>query len=173
MNHSDFNVSGKPAKEHKRHPSCLFSSLQPLHLTHNLYSLAGHIFSRSYTRLWRPGYLSRYSDSLRAGRSVERIPVRGGGCEFFPSIQTGTGAHPASYTMGTGSFLGVKRPGRGADHPPPSKRRAHERVGLYLYSPSGPSWPVIRWSLPLQLVLKHARLNTSSAMKEFLKKAGR
>jgi hypothetical protein len=22
--------------------------------------------------------------------------------------------------MGTGSFLGVKRPGRGADHPPPS-----------------------------------------------------
>jgi hypothetical protein len=29
-------------------------------------------------------------------------------------------AHPASCTMGTGSFQGVKRPGRGADHPPPS-----------------------------------------------------
>jgi len=27
------------------------------------------------------------------------------------------GAHPASYTMGTGSFPGVKRPGRGFDHP--------------------------------------------------------
>jgi hypothetical protein len=26
---------------------------------------------------------------------------------------------PASCTMGTGSFPGVKRPGRGADHPPP------------------------------------------------------
>jgi hypothetical protein len=26
-------------------------------------------------------------------------------------------AHPASCTMGTGSFPGVKRPGRGADHP--------------------------------------------------------
>ena len=38
---------------------------------------------------------------------------------------------------------GVKRPGRGADHPPPSKCRGHERVGLYLYSPSGPQWPVI------------------------------
>jgi hypothetical protein len=25
-----------------------------------------------------------------------------------------------SCTMGTGSFPGVKRPGRGADHPPPS-----------------------------------------------------
>ena len=33
--------------------------------------------------------------------------------------------------------------GRGADHPPSSKRRGHERVGLYLYSPSGPQWPVI------------------------------
>ena len=43
----------------------------------------------------------------------------------------------------TGSFPGVKRPRRGADHPPPTKRRGHERVGLYLYSPSGPSWPVI------------------------------
>ena len=45
--------------------------------------------------------------------------------------------------MGTGSFPGVKRPGRGADHPPPSKRQGHERVELYLYSPSGPSWPVM------------------------------
>ena len=27
-------------------------------------------------------------------------------------------AHPASYTMGTGSFPGVKRPGRGVNHPP-------------------------------------------------------
>ena len=46
-------------------------------------------------------------------------------------------------TMGTGSFAGVKRPGRGADHPPPSKCRGQERVGLYFYSPSGPSWPVM------------------------------
>jgi hypothetical protein len=27
---------------------------------------------------------------------------------------------PPIRTMGTGSFSGVKRPGRGADHPPPS-----------------------------------------------------
>jgi hypothetical protein len=32
----------------------------------------------------------------------------------------GPGAHPASCTMGTGCFSGVKRPGRGADHPLPS-----------------------------------------------------
>jgi hypothetical protein len=28
-------------------------------------------------------------------------------------------AHPVSYTMGTGSFPGLNRPGRGADYPPP------------------------------------------------------
>ena len=46
-------------------------------------------------------------------------------------------------TMGAGHFPGVKRPERRAVHPPPSKCRGHERVGLYLYSPSGHSWPVI------------------------------
>ena len=40
------------------------------------------------------------------------------GARFFVSVQTGPGTHPASYTMGTGSFPGVKRPGRGVDHPP-------------------------------------------------------
>jgi hypothetical protein len=33
---------------------------------------------------------------------------------------------------------GVKRPGRGADHPPPSSAEVKERVDLYLYSP--PLW---------------------------------
>ena len=75
-----------------------------------------------------------------------RIPV---GTRFSTPVQTGPGAHPASYTTGIGSFPGVKRPGRGADHPPPSKCRGHERVGLYLYSPSGFQWPFIGRTLPL------------------------
>ena len=37
---------------------------------------------------------------------------------FSAPVQTGPGAYPASCTMGTGSFPGVKRPERGADHPP-------------------------------------------------------
>jgi hypothetical protein len=41
------------------------------------------------------------------------------GARFFAHVQTGPGAHPAYCTMGTGSSPGVKRPGRGADHPPP------------------------------------------------------
>ena len=40
------------------------------------------------------------------------------GVIFSSSVQTGPGVHPASYTVGTGSFLGVKRPGHGVDHPP-------------------------------------------------------
>jgi len=45
------------------------------------------------------------------------IESRWGGGEIFRKVQTGRGANPASYIMGTGSFPGVKRPGRGVDHP--------------------------------------------------------
>ena len=62
----------------------------------------------------------------------------------FP-VQTGPGAHPAFCTMGTGSFVGVKRPGRDVDHSLPSSTEVKERVKLYLYSLSGPSWPVLGW----------------------------
>jgi hypothetical protein len=48
------------------------------------------------------------------------IPDRG--FSSSPRVQTGSGAHPASYPMGTGDpFPGGKaRPGRDADHSPPS-----------------------------------------------------
>jgi len=45
--------------------------------------------------------------------------------------------------MGTGSFPGVKRPGRGVDHPSPSSAEVEGRVELYVCSPSGLSWPVL------------------------------
>ena len=51
------------------------------------------------------------------------------------------------YKMGAGSFPGVKRPGRGVDHPPPPSAEVKERVEPYI-SPSAPSWPVLRWTLP-------------------------
>jgi hypothetical protein len=82
-----------------------------------------------------PGKLSRYSDWLRAGRFGNRIPVSG---RFIAQVQTGPGAHPVSCTMGTGSFPGVKRPGRGADHPPLLSPRSRKSRAIPL-PPSGPS----------------------------------
>jgi hypothetical protein len=75
----------------------------------------------------------------------------GWGARFSTPVQTDTGAHPASYTMGTGSFLLVKRPGRGADHRPASSAEVEERVELYIPSLSERSWPVLGRSLPLPL----------------------
>ena len=73
-----------------------------------LLALPGICINLRLTR-WA-GWLSRYSDWLRAGRSRDRIPVV---ARFSAPVQTGPGAHPASCTMGTGSFPGVKS-GRGA-----------------------------------------------------------
>jgi hypothetical protein len=51
-----------------------------------------------------------------------RSPTEAEDFSSSPCIQTGSGAHPAPYPMGTrGSFPGGKaRPGRDADHSPPS-----------------------------------------------------
>ena len=79
--------------------------------------------------------------ALRVGRSGDRISV--GGRDFpYPSrLALGHTQPPVQWV--TGLSQGVKRPVRGADHPSPSKCRGQDRVGLYLYSPSGSSWPVM------------------------------
>jgi hypothetical protein len=70
-----------------------------------------------------------------------RFPAGAGNFSLHHRDQNGSGAHPASYPMGTrGSFLGVKQPGREADHSPPSSAEVKECVGLYLHSPNTPSW---------------------------------
>jgi len=80
---------------------------------------------------------------------------------FSAPVQTGPGAHSASCTMGTGSFLGVKS-GRGVTLTPSPSSSAvgHERVELYLYSPYGPYGlyralvSVQGLKLPLPVVMK-------------------
>ena len=73
-----------------------------------------------------PGSSVGIATELRAGRSGNRIPVGRG----FPPFQTVPGAHPASYTMGTGSFPGVNY-GRGmllTTHPLPVPRSWKSRA---------------------------------------------
>ena len=55
-----------------------------------------------------------------ATRYGDRIPV---GAKFSAPVQNGPGAQSASCTMGTVSFLEVKRPGRGVDHPEPRLKK--------------------------------------------------
>jgi len=46
--------------------------------------------------------------AVRAGWSGDGVQV---GARFSAHVQTGSGARPASYTVGTGSFPGLKWPG--------------------------------------------------------------
>jgi len=53
---------------------------------------------------------------------------------FHSPVKTGPGAHPTFYIMGTGSFPGVKRPGRGVDHPSSSSAAVKDGTAI-TYSP--------------------------------------
>jgi hypothetical protein len=56
-----------------------------------------------------------------------RFPAAAGNFSLHYRVQNGSGALPASYPMGTrSSFPGVKRPGREADHLPPSSAEVKE-----------------------------------------------
>ena len=70
---------------------------------------------------------------------------------YSAPVQTGPGANTASYTIGTGSISGVKRPGRDVHQPSPFSAEVKERVWLNLYYYFGPSWPVLGGTLPFPL----------------------
>jgi hypothetical protein len=76
--------------------------------------------------------------------------VRGsnpGGARFSAPIQTGSGTHPASCTMGTGSFPGVKTAGRDADHTPASSAEVKKELSCTSTHPLGPPGPVTGFPL--------------------------
>jgi hypothetical protein len=80
------------------------------------------------------------------GLDDREIGVRSqAGAEDFSSslcVQTGSGVHPASCTMGIGGTFprGKARPGRDADHSPPSSAEVVNEWELYLLSPQAPPW---------------------------------
>ena len=55
------------------------------------------------------------------------------GERFSAPVLSGPETHSASYTNGTGSFPGVKRPGLDLGQQPPSSAEVKDRLELYLY----------------------------------------
>jgi hypothetical protein len=60
-------------------------------------------------------------------------------------VQTSSGTHPASCTVGTkGPYPGAKaQPGRDADHSPTSSAEVENEYELYVLSPQTSSWHVV------------------------------
>jgi hypothetical protein len=81
--------------------SCVGEKLEPIS-----HSRAAAVWSRDSS----VGIGTRYG--------LEGSGSNPGGARFSAAVQTGPGAHPASYAMGTGFVAGVKRPGRSVDQPP-------------------------------------------------------
>jgi hypothetical protein len=70
-----------------------------------------------------------------------RFLAGAGKFSLYHRVETGSGAHWASYPMcARGYSLGVKRPGREAVHSPSSSAEVKEWVELYLHSPNPSSW---------------------------------
>jgi hypothetical protein len=72
------------------------------------------------------------------------------GARFSVPVQTCPGAHPAFYTMGTGSIQWDKAAGAWRGPPTPFSAEVEGRVELCIFSPSG---PLLVRTLPLLLLL--------------------
>jgi hypothetical protein len=86
-----------------------------------------------------------YSAGLRAGWSGFRVPAGAGNFSLHHRVQTGSGAHPASYPMSTrGCYPEVKWREREADHSPPPSSEVKKAWG-YTSTP-----PIRIWSVNAQ-----------------------
>jgi hypothetical protein len=102
-------------------------------------------FFFEYFSFHGPGSVVGIATGYGAGRSRDWIPI---GARFSAPVQTGPGAHPASCTIGTRSFSGVKS-GRGVMLTLHPLRLGQERVELYFYSSYGP-YSLYGASVPVQ-----------------------
>jgi hypothetical protein len=68
------------------------------------------------------------------------------------------------FTAYGAAFAGVQRSGRDVNHSPACGAEVKERVELYLYSPSRPSWLVLGWPLPLPFNFVPATLLCSNIL---------
>jgi hypothetical protein len=75
--------------------------------------MPGAIPSLVYTPSWRGAQLKKHRDNFT-------VTLGAGDFSLRHRVQTGYGAHSASYPLTGVLSFGVKRPGREADHSPPS-----------------------------------------------------
>ena len=71
----------------------------------------------------------------------------------FPHLSRPAWSPPSLLYNGYRVFPGVKAVGAWRCPPTPSSAEVKERVQLYLYSPSGLSWPVLGWTLSLLVII--------------------
>jgi hypothetical protein len=111
------------------------------------------IFSGNFNFEWSTVYIGGQNSSVgiatRYGLDGPGIESRWG-ARFSAPVQTGPEIHPASYKTGTGSWPRVKRPGRGADHPPPTSAEVTNGLEVYFRLTSVPEEG---WPLPLQVYI--------------------
>jgi len=109
---------------------------------------------------------------LATGWTVRGSNPSGGGGEIFHTRPDRSWEPPSLLYNGYRVFPGGKAAGAWRWPPTPSSAQIKERVELYLYSPSGPSWLVRGWTLPLPLPLlyMHKRLTVNGALEQFQKK---
>lgn len=88
------------------------------------------------------GYFSRCSDSVRATRFRDRIPVgkREQFCTLLDQPRGPLGLLYDRYRFFSSGKKGVAF-------------TTHTQVELYFFSPSGPLWPFLGWALPLPLLV--------------------
>jgi hypothetical protein len=81
---------------------------------------------------------------------LDRPGIKSHRCEIFPHPSTlALGPTQPSVQWVLGLSQGWSSRGMALTTHRTSSAEVKERVELYLYSPSGPLWPVLRWSLSL------------------------
>ena len=96
-------------------------------------------------------FWAEIAQRLASGWTVRRSNQSGG--EIFRTRPDRPWSLPSLLYKGYLVFPGGKAAGPWPWPPTQSKAEVKERVELYLYSPSGSSWPVLGWTLPLPLPL--------------------
>ena len=107
-----------------------------------------HTEREKYHSSWKiPAGIAQLTQRLATGWTVRGSNPSGS--EIFRTRPDPSWGPPSLLYNGYRvSFPAIKRPGRGVNHTPPSNAEVKERVELYLYSPCGPSWPVLGQTSP-------------------------